>query len=105
MTIARTFTSNLDKELLTQLSYQATGYLAPMAAFLGGMLAQEVIKACSGKFHPIQQHFYFDALECLDASNILSSEEQFKATGSRYDPQIAVFGREFQEKLSNNLVS
>jgi len=34
-----------------------------MAAFLGGIVAQEAMKAISGKFTPIQQFFYFDCLE------------------------------------------
>ena len=36
-----------------------------MAAFLGGILGQEVLKAASGKFSPLQQHFYFDAEQVL----------------------------------------
>jgi hypothetical protein len=33
--------------------------------FVGGVVAQEILKACSGKFHPIKQFMYFDAVECL----------------------------------------
>ncbi len=36
-----------------------------MAAVLGGFVAQEALKAGSGKFTPLQQYFYLDALECL----------------------------------------
>ncbi|KAL1484118.1 hypothetical protein MTO96_050100, partial [Rhipicephalus appendiculatus] len=36
-----------------------------MQAVIGSIAAQEVLKACSGKFNPIQQWFYFDAFECL----------------------------------------
>lgn len=36
-----------------------------MVAVIGGLVAQEVLKACSGKFHPIYQLFYFDSLESL----------------------------------------
>lgn len=39
------------------------GDISPMAAFMGGIVAQEVMKAISGKFTPIQQFFYFDCLE------------------------------------------
>jgi len=39
------------------------GDISPMAAFLGGIVAQEAMKAISGKFTPIQQFFYFDCLE------------------------------------------
>ena len=89
-----------DDKLLKELSYQATGDLSPMAAFFGGLTAQEVIKAVSGKFHPVKQFMYFDSLESLPAGSA-RSEESCKPTGSRYDGQIAVFGREFQEKIAN----
>lgn len=90
----------LDEKLLRELSYQARGDLAPMAAFFGGLAAQEVLKSVSGKFHPIVQWLYFDSLESLPSS-VKRSEELCKPLNSRYDGQIAVFGREFQEKLAN----
>merc|ERR1711977_363344 len=90
----------IDKKLLGELSYQAQGDLSPMAAFFGGLAAQEVLKAVSGKFMPINQWLYFDSLESLP-ENSARSEELCKPLNSRYDGQIAVFGREFQEKLSN----
>ena len=90
----------LDEKLLRELSYQARGDLAPMAAFFGGLAAQEVLKSVSGKFHPIVQWLYFDSLESLPSS-VERSEELCKPLNSRYDGQIAVFGREFQEKLAN----
>ncbi|KAL8633806.1 hypothetical protein Q9189_000542 [Teloschistes chrysophthalmus] len=88
------------EKLIRELSYQAQGDLSPMAAFFGGLAAQEVLKSVSGKFHPIVQWLYFDSLESLPSS-IKRSEELCKPTGSRYDGQIAVFGTEFQEKLGN----
>ncbi|CZR64942.1 probable ubiquitin-protein ligase (E1-like (ubiquitin-activating) enzym) [Phialocephala subalpina] len=91
---------DIDEKLLAELSYQATGDLSPMAAFFGGLAAQETLKAVSGKFTPINQWMYFDSLESLP-HNSPRSEELCKPLGSRYDGQIAVFGREFQEKLSN----
>lgn len=90
----------LDETLLRELSYQARGDLAPMAAFFGGLAAQEVLKSVSGKFHPILQWLYFDSLESLPTS-VKRSEELCKPMGTRYDGQIAVFGRDFQEKLAN----
>ena len=90
----------LDETLLRELSYQAQGDLAPMAAFFGGLAAQEVLKSVSGKFHPIVQWLYFDSLESLPSS-VKRSQELCKPLGTRYDGQIAVLGREFQEKLAN----
>ena len=90
----------LDENLLKELSYQARGDLAPMAAFFGGLAAQEVLKSVSGKFHPIVQWLYFDSLESLPTS-VKRSEELCKPINSRYDGQIAVFGKDFQSKLAN----
>ncbi|KAK9701765.1 E1 ubiquitin-activating protein [Basidiobolus ranarum] len=90
----------LSEGFIKEVSYQAMGYLSPMSAFLGGVIAQEVLKACSGKFHPIYQYLYFDSLESLPTSTTLSAED-CQPIGSRYDGQIAVFGRQFQEKIAN----
>lgn len=89
-----------DEKLLKELSYQALGDLSPMAAFFGGVVAQEVLKAVSGKFHPVQQWLYFDSLESLPTST-KRTPELCKPIGSRYDGQIAVFGTEYQEKIAN----
>ncbi|EXJ78601.1 ubiquitin-activating enzyme E1 1 [Capronia coronata CBS 617.96] len=91
---------DVSDKLITELSYQAQGDISPMAAFFGGLAAQEVLKAVSGKFTPVAQWLYFDSLESLPAS-VPRNEELCKPTGSRYDGQIVVFGKEFQEKISN----
>lgn len=73
--------------------------LCPIAAVTGGIAAQEAIKALTRVFTPVQQWLYFDAVECLPSPS-LASEERLPC-GSRYDHQIALFGREFQEKLGS----
>lgn len=90
----------LDEKILRELSYQARGDLCPMAAFFGGLAAQEVLKSISGKFHPIVQWLYFDSLESLPTST-KRSEELCRPMNTRYDGQIAVFGKEFQDKIAN----
>lgn len=88
----------IDEKLLTQLSFQAAGELPAMTALFGGMAAQEVLKGCSGKFGPIRQWVYFDSLESLPKDAALN-EQAVAPTGSRYDRQVAVFGKEFTEKI------
>lgn len=94
---------DLDEKLINELSYGARGDLCPMAAFIGGITAQEVMKACSGKFNPILQYMYFDALECLPQENIDEVLTEAKCTqkNNRYDGQTAVFGEDFQTTLGN----
>lgn len=97
--LAKKLGDEVDEKLLTELSYQAVGDLSPISAVLGGFVAQEVMKACSAKFTPMVQYLYFDSLESLPA--VLPTEADCAPTGSRYDGQVAVFGKAFQEKLSN----
>lgn len=75
------------------------GNLSPLAAGIGGIAAQEVLKAVSGKFMPIRQFLVFDCMECLP--DPLPSESDCFPIGSRYDGQVAVFGRSFQDKINN----
>ncbi len=90
----------VDEKLIRELSYQSTGSISPMTTFMGGFVAQELLKACSGKFTPLFQHLYFDSLESLP-QNVELTEADCAPSGSRYDAQIAVFGRRHHEKLEN----
>lgn len=82
-----------------QFAKVCAGDLNAMSAAIGGIVAQEVMKASSGKFSPIFQWLYFDALECLPKDKSVLTEESCKPVGSRYDGQIAVFGSDFQKKI------
>ncbi|XP_071737960.1 ubiquitin-activating enzyme E1 1-like isoform X2 [Rutidosis leptorrhynchoides] len=90
---------DLNPKLLRDFSYGARAVLNPMAAMFGGIVGQEVVKACSGKFHPLLQFFYFDSVESLPTEPLDPSE--YKPLNSRYDAQISVFGAKFQKKLEN----
>lgn len=89
------------KKIILALAAGCTGVVAPMAAFLGGIVGQEILKACSGKFTPIQQFFYFDAVECLPEVVHAGDIDEFAPIGSRYDGQISVFGRKVQDKINS----
>ncbi|KAL6059320.1 E1 ubiquitin-activating protein [Balamuthia mandrillaris] len=88
----------LNEELLRHIISVSCGDISPMAAVLGGIVAQEVIKACTQKFTPIRQWFFFDASECLPKHHS-SAPEEYISQGTRYDGQTAIFGRSFQETL------
>ncbi|TNM87031.1 hypothetical protein fugu_007261 [Takifugu bimaculatus] len=91
----------LDEALLKKLAYVSAGDLAPINAFIGGLAAQEVMKACTGKFMPITQWLYFDSLECLsEEGDFMLTEEECAPRNCRYDGQIAVFGKNMQETLA-----
>lgn len=93
---------DVDKKLLSIISKTAYGDLAPMQAVIGGMVAQEVMKACTGKFMPISQWLYYDSMESLpEDEKDYPTAESCRPLNTRYDRQIAVFGRDVQEKLAN----
>lgn len=90
----------INEKLIKELAMQARGDLVPMAAVYGGLVAQEVLKACSGKFIPVQQWMYFDSLESLPKDVVLT-EEDCAPRNSRYDGFTAVFGSKYHETLAN----
>uniref|UniRef100_A0AAX7VCY1 E1 ubiquitin-activating enzyme n=1 Tax=Astatotilapia calliptera TaxID=8154 RepID=A0AAX7VCY1_ASTCA len=91
----------LNESLIKKMSYVAAGDLAPVNAFFGGLAAQEVMKACTGKFMPIMQWLYFDALECLaEEEGFMLTEEECAPKNCRYDGQVAVFGTKMQDLLA-----
>ncbi|KAJ8676887.1 hypothetical protein QAD02_012674 [Eretmocerus hayati] len=94
------FHFEIQEEVLILFSQTSSGDLNPMNAVIGGIIAQEAIKACSGKFHPIYQWLYFDAIECLP-KNRANDIENYRSIGSRYDGFITIFGLDFQRKLSD----
>ncbi|KAL1020527.1 hypothetical protein UPYG_G00001240 [Umbra pygmaea] len=91
----------LDDELIKKLAYISAGDIAPLNAFIGGLAAQEVLKACTGKFMPVTQWLYFDALECLpEEGTTVPTQEDCAPRNCRYDGQIAVFGSKLQDELA-----
>ena len=83
------------QRIVMHLASGSQAVLSPMCAALGGMVGQEILKACSGKFTPLQGFFYLDADEALPDE----IPADVAPTGSRYDSQVAVFGQEIQSKL------
>ncbi|KAJ1610194.1 ubiquitin-activating enzyme E1 (UBA) [Cryptosporidium canis] len=95
---------NVDKEIIEKTCKYSRCCLSPMAAFLGGIAAQEIVKFV-GKYTPLRQFFFFDAFEQLDLiSGNSHTTDEFTPMGSRYDDQIIIFGRSFQKSLSEKKV-
>lgn len=72
--------------------------IAPMCSIIGGFAAQEVIKAASSKFLPIQQFYYFDS-----ANTYIESAEfdETKHGNSRYYDMVRLFGEDGFEKIKS----
>lgn len=91
------FNCKLNLKIIFFLIKTSAGELNPINAIFGGIIGQEVMKACSGKFGPILQFLYYDAIECIPEET--PTEEDAQPLGTRYDSQIAVFGKKFQDKI------
>lgn len=72
------------------------GNLCPLDAIIGGIAAQEVLKACSRKFTPIKQWLYYDVLELVNYENINHCK-----LDNRYIGQIELLGQTVQDKLKD----
>ncbi|KAM4707570.1 ubiquitin-like modifier-activating enzyme 6 isoform 1-T2 [Discoglossus pictus] len=90
----------LDENLVKWLSWTARGYLAPLAAAVGGIASQEVLKAVTGKFAPLQQWIFMDAMDIVHPLEEISRDE-FLPRGDRYDALRACIGDSFCQKIHN----
>lgn len=82
----------LEQRFFMQFAFQAEGVFNPLAAFFGGFVAQEIVKAITGKFTPNNQFFYYDAIEVLpefDPTKHISTEENKNYFEEVYVPTVA----------------
>ena len=84
----------VDEDYIKTLSLYAKCQVLPFCAFWAGIISLELVKF-TGKFIPIQDFYHFDSFECLSVGENILREP----TGSRYDDQIVLFGKDAQEKL------
>lgn len=89
--------TEFDKKIIMNIARFARSQIVPITAFLGGIVAQEIVKI-TGKYSPIDQWLWFDFFEILE--NLQNPDRT--PLNSRYDDQVAIFGRQLQEKLSNS---
>ncbi|EUB59741.1 Ubiquitin-like modifier-activating enzyme [Echinococcus granulosus] len=97
----------INEPLAKIFSFISAGNCCPIQSIIGGIVAQEVMKSCTGHFRPIDQWFYFDAIECLPSpwckcenGTVLSKSDLIAAQG-RYEGQCKIFGKQFQDKLGD----
>ena len=79
-------TVQVDEDVIRRLAWTAAGDLSPMAAIFGGIVGQETVKAITGKFHPIEQFLYFDAVEALPSEPLSSQEVAAQVSGINCHP-------------------
>lgn len=72
-----------------------------MTSFLGGLIAQEIIKT-TGKYIPINQWQIFDFLEYIPNEELRYKDENIPI--NRYTEQLAIFGEKIINDLQNSKV-
>jgi ubiquitin-activating enzyme E1 len=86
----------IDRQVVLNTVLYAAAELPSNCAFLGGIAAQEIVKK-SGKYTPMHQWLYYDLFEALHDS----VPSDAAPIGSRYDHQISIFGKAFQDKVGS----
>eukprot|EP00929_Paragymnodinium_shiwhaense_P062973 TRINITY_DN31487_c0_g1_i1.p1 TRINITY_DN31487_c0_g1~~TRINITY_DN31487_c0_g1_i1.p1 ORF type:complete len:1224 (+),score=346.63 TRINITY_DN31487_c0_g1_i1:82-3753(+) len=86
----------VDEEVVKKFAKYFRIPLQPFCAFLGGVLAQEVVK-CAGKYTPIPGFLHIHAMEALPAE----APADCAPTNSRYDNLALVYGHSFIKKLGD----
>ena len=88
---------NLNKSirLFNLMYYTYTGRVTGVDSIIGSMGAQEVIKAVTHKYEPINQILYMDGLDILPDSYLETRKmniSDFEDKNDRYDGQRRIFG-------------
>lgn len=69
----------IDEVVVKNASLYSRACISPMAAFFGGIVAQEIVKF-TGKYSPLKQWLHYDIFETLPQGEV--NREQ---VGTRYD--------------------
>ena len=89
-----------EKEVLNIMK-KSKAEIAPMCSFIGGIISQEIVKT-TGKYEPIEPWRFYDFYFIKPNEEEENTEELFNNNEkSRYDEQIAIFGKVFQNKIEN----
>jgi ubiquitin-activating enzyme E1 len=84
----------IDEEVVRKYSLYARAENTAFSAFVGGVVAQEVVKY-PGKFTPLRQWLHHDSLELVSST----VPQDAASRNCRYDWQINLFGYSIQEKI------
>ncbi len=88
---------DFDESMAFDLAKWSRAELIPLCSFMGGIIAQEIVKF-TGKFIPIEQWIWFDFYDTIRELKI--NDRILKK--SRYDEQISIYGNNIQNKLEKS---
>lgn len=90
---------------LVSIYYQTlTTSFAPISAYLGGLVAQEIVIAITQKYSPVKQFYYYDLSELyIDQSIAIEKDKEWKEVDSsssdRYLSLERCIGKELVDKM------
>ena len=90
---------------LVSIYYQTlTTSFAPISAYLGGLVAQEIVIAITQKYSPVKQFYYYDLSELyIDQSIAIEKDKEWKEVDSsssdRYLSLERCIGKELVDKI------
>ena len=90
-----------DEKIPINISLYASCQIPCMTSFLGGVIAQEIIKT-TGKYIPINQWQIFNFLEYLPNEELRNRDENIGI--NRYTEQNAIFGEKIINELQNQKI-
>ncbi|PRP83916.1 ubiquitin-like modifier activating enzyme 6 [Planoprotostelium fungivorum] len=79
----------INEDIIEKMSWTFRGSIAPLSSFTGGVVAQECLKALSGKYTPLNQW---------------TDPSEFQPTSSRYDAQRICFGNALNESIQKTKI-
>jgi len=87
-----------DEKLVTNIFKLCRAEIAPVCSIVGSIISLEILKSI-GKYEPIEQWKFFDFsfIKPPEEKEIIMIDD----LNTRYLEQIAIFGKEFQEKIKN----
>ena len=88
-----------DEEMAKNICLYLRAELPPIVSFLGGIVAQEVMKI-TGEFSPFNQWFEFEFNYLSKEINNNHLNEEINEI-TRYYEQIKIFGKEVQDKINS----
>ena len=91
---------DVDEEILKLFSYTCSGCMAPLCATIGGWAAQEALKGLTGKFGPLVQMLFVDAVEV--APPLDTGAAMCQPRGDRYDHLRVCIGDTVCTKLADS---
>ena len=83
--------------LVRLMAFTSRGSLPPLCATMGGVVAQEALKAVMNKFMPLKQWMYISAEECVPMPVDLVSAASAEPAGDAWESLVSDFVLIFRE--------